>query len=319
MIGRVNQPPPPPTFREAAMIHPTLRQLQVFEAVARHLSFSRAAEELHLSQPGVSMQVKQLDEMAGLPLFEQIGKKIFLTEAGQVVYQCSQTIAQQVSDLDEALSRLKGLDKGELNISAVSTTKYFAPRLLAAFSQLHPQLKVRLDVGNREKLLTALAQNDVDLVIMGRPPEELDLESRPFMDNPLVIIAPPQHPLAQEQHIPPARLEGETFIMREPGSGTRAATERFFAEHDAKLTAGMEMNSNVAIQQAVESGLGLGLVSRHTLGRELSLGLLVILDVIDTPIQRHWYIVNRPGKRFSSAAQSFIDFMGTDASKALVG
>lgn len=162
--------------------------------MARHLSFSRAALELHLSQPGVSMQVKQLDELLGLPLVEQIGKKIDLTEAGEMVYQCSQKIAQEIAGLDEALARLKGLDSGELKISAVSTTKYFAPRLLAAFSQRHPHLKVRLDVGNREKLLAALANNDVDLVIMGRPPEGLDLEAHPFMENPLVIIAPPGIP-----------------------------------------------------------------------------------------------------------------------------
>jgi len=299
------------------MIHPTLRQLQVFEAVARHRSFSRAAEELHLSQPGVSMQVKQLDEMAGLPLIEQVGKKIYLTEAGEVVYQCCQHVAQQISELDETLARMKGLDKGELKISAVSTTKYFAPRLLAAFSQRHPQLKVRLDVGNREKLLTALAHNDVDLVIMGKPPADLDLEAHAFMDNPLVIIAPPHHPLARKKRIPATALEGETFIMREPGSGTRAATERFFAEHQATLTPGMEMNSNIAIQRAVEAGLGLGLVSRHTLDMELKLKRLVVLDVEDTPILRHWYIVHRPGKRFSSAARSFIDFMRTDAGKAL--
>jgi len=299
------------------MIHPTLRQLQVFEAVARNRSFSRAAEELHLSQPGVSMQVKQLDEMAGMPLIEQIGKKIFLTEAGEAIYKCCQNVAQNIAELDESLARMKGLDKGELKISAVSTTKYFAPRLLAAFSQRHPHLKVRLDVGNREKLLSALALNDVDLVIMGKPPADLDLEAHAFMDNPLVIIAPPNHPLTKKKKITASQLEGETFIMREPGSGTRAATERYFAEHKTTLTPGMEMNSNIAIQRAVEAGLGLGLVSRHTLDMELKLNRLVVLNVEDTPIMRHWYMVHRPGKRFSAAAQSFIDFMRTDASKAL--
>jgi DNA-binding transcriptional LysR family regulator len=299
------------------MIHPTLRQLQVFEAVARHLSFSRAAGELHLSQPGVSMQVKQLEEMAGLPLFEHIGKKVFLTDAGQEVYRTCHNVAQQITDLDDTLDRLKGLGAGDLKIAAVSTAKYFAPRLLAAYGQQHPHVKVRLDVGNREKLLAALAKNETDLVIMGQPPEGLDLEAHAFMDNPLVIIAPPLHPLVGERNIPPSRLEEETFIMREPGSGTRAATERFFAEHGARLTAGMEMNSNVAIQQAVESGLGLGLVSRHTLGHELSLGLLAILDVVDTPIQRHWYIVNRPGKRFSIAASAFIEFLREGVNEVL--
>jgi DNA-binding transcriptional LysR family regulator len=255
--------------------------------------------------------------MAGLPLIEQVGKKIYLTEAGEVVYQCCQNVALQLSELDDSLSRMKGLDRGELKISAVSTTKYFAPRLLAAFSQRYPRLKVRLDVGNREKLLAALAQNDVDLVIMGKPPEDVALEAHAIMDNPLVVIAPPKHPLAQEKHILPARLEGETFIMREPGSGTRATAERFFAQHDVKLTAGMEMNSNIAIQRAVEAGLGLGLVSRHTLDMELKLGRLVVLDVEGTPILRHWYIVHRPGKRFSNAARSFIDFMRNDAAQAL--
>ncbi len=299
------------------MIHPTLRQLQVFEAVARHRSFSRAAEELHLSQPGVSMQVKQLDEMVGLPLVEQVGKKIYLTEAGEMVYQCARNVAQHITDLDDTLARLKGLDEGELKISAVSTTKYFVPRLLATFSRRHPQLQVRLDVGNREKLLNALIHNDVDLVIMGQPPANLGLAAHAFMANPLVIIAPPHHPLARAKDIPATRLESETFIMREPGSGTRATAERFFMEHHASLTAGMEMNSNVAIQRAVEAGLGLGLVSRHTLDMELKLGRLAILDVEDTPILRHWYIVHRAGKRFSTAAQSFIDFMHSDADRIL--
>ncbi len=291
----------------------TLRQLSVFESVARHLSFTRAAEELFLTQPAVSMQIKQLEENVGLPLFEQLGKKIFLTEAGRELYHYSRVIAQQLAEAEAVLEDLKGVTRGRLDISVASTANYFATRLLAAFVHRYEGISFSLDVTNRETLLRQLESNERDLVIMGKPPEGMDLATEAFMENPLVVIAAPDHPLAKERKIPLARLQEETFVVRERGSGTRIAMERFFAEHHAKLTAGMEMTSNEAIKQAVSAGLGLGIVSIHTLALELQLGCLTVLDVEDFPILRHWYLVHRAGKRLSPVAQAFREFVLSEA------
>lgn len=294
-------------------MHITLRQLKVFAAVARNLSYTRAATELHLSQPAVSMQIKQLEDSLGLPLFEQLGKRIFLTEAGQEVYHYGLSIAQQLEDLETALGRLKGLDQGKLRLAVASTANYFAPTLLGAFCQRFPGITVSLDVTNRESLLRQLAENLVDLVIMGQPPAEMPLDAGAFMDNPLVIVAPPEHPLAGQHAIALKRLEQEVFLVREPGSGTRSAMERFFEKHGVRITTGMEIGSNEAIKQSVQAGLGLGLLSRATLSMELALGRLVILDVAHFPIRRHWYVVHRRGKRLSVVAQAFKDFLLTEA------
>lgn len=291
----------------------TLRQLSVFESVARHLSFTRAAEELFLTQPAVSMQIKQLEENVGLPLFEQLGKKIFLTEAGREFYHYSRVIAQQLAEAEAVLEDLKGVTRGRLDISVASTANYFATRLLAAFVHRYEGISFSLDVTNRETLLRQLESNERDLVIMGKPPEGMGLATEAFMENPLVVIAAPDHPLAKERKIPLARLQEETFVVRERGSGTRIAMERFFAEHHAKLTAGMEMTSNEAIKQAVSAGLGLGIVSIHTLALELQLGCLTVLDVEDFPILRHWYLVHRAGKRLSPVAQAFREFVLSEA------
>ncbi len=291
----------------------TLRQLSVFEAVARHLSFTRAAEELFLTQPAVSMQIKQLEENIGLPLFEQLGKKIYLTEAGREMYHYSRVIAQQLAEAEAVLEELKGVTRGRLDVSVASTANYFATRLLAAFVHRYEGITFSLDVTNRETLLRQLEGNERDLVIMGKPPEGMELVTEAFMENPLVIIAPAGHPLAKERKIPLARLQEETFVVRERGSGTRIAMERFFAEHNVRLTAGMEMTSNEAIKQAVSAGLGLGIVSIHTLALELELGCIAVLDVEAFPIIRHWYVVHRAGKRLSPVAQAFRDFVLTEA------
>lgn len=295
----------------------TLRQLSVFESVARHLSFTRAAEELFLTQPAVSMQIKQLEENVGLPLFEQLGKKIFLTEAGRELYHYSRVIAQQLAEAEAVLEELRGVTRGRLDISVASTANYFATRLLAAFVRRYEGISFSLDVTNRETLLRQLENNERDLVIMGKPPEGMDLATEAFMENPLVVIAAPDHPLAKERKISLARLQEETFVVRERGSGTRIAMERFFAEHHAKLTAGMEMTSNEAIKQAVSAGLGLGIVSIHTLALELQLGCLTVLDVENFPILRHWYLVHRAGKRLSPVAQAFRDFVLSEAAGML--
>lgn len=290
-------------------MHVTLRQLKVFESVAKNEGYTRAAEELHLSQPAVSMQIKQLEENIGLPLFERLGKKIYLTEAGKELYGYSSSISRQLDEVDEIIEGLKGLSRGRLRVSVASTANYFATRLLADFSKLHKGVTIVLDVTNRAGLLTQLVNNETDLVIMGQPPQELDLVTEAFMENALVVIAPPGHALAHKKQIPFERLQEETFVVREQGSGTRIAMERYFAERGARLTTGMEMTSNEAIKQAVAAGLGLGIVSIHTLELELETKRLTILDARAFPILRHWYVVHREGKRLSPVARAFKDFV----------
>ncbi len=299
------------------MLHLTFRQLSVFEAVARHRGFSRAAQELHLTQPAVSMQIKQLEENVGTALFEQLGKKIYLTEAGHELYHYSRVIAQQLTEAEAVLAELKGLKRGKLKISVASTANYFAPQLLATFSQRFPTVTVRLNVTNRQALLVQLANNEMDMAIMGRPPEGLDLVAESFMDNPLVVIAPVHHPLAREKNIALERLEKETFLMREQGSGTRIAMERYFEAHRVAIHTGMEMSSTEAIKQGVQAGLGLGVVSLHTVELELEAKRLKLLDVQGLPIRRHWYIVHRKDKRLSTAAQAFKNFLLDEAVSVL--
>lgn len=287
----------------------TLRQLNIFESVARHLSFTRASKELHLTQPAVSMQIKQLEEEVGLPLFEQVGKKVFLTEAGQEMQRYAASIQATLAEAGQVFDEMRGLERGHLRISVASTANYFVPQLLASYCQRYPNVRVSLDVTNRDRLLDALSANETDLVIMGKPPANMELVAESFMDNPLVAIAPTGHPLAGVRSIPLKRLQEETFLVREKGSGTRSATERFFVEHGLALSSTMEMSSSEAIKQGVEAGLGVGLLSLHTLEMELALKRLVILDVRELPILRKWYIMHRSGKRLSAVARSFKEFV----------
>jgi DNA-binding transcriptional LysR family regulator len=293
-------------------VHLTLRQLKVFEAVARHLNYTRAAEELHLTQPAVSMQVKQLEESLGVALFEQLGKRIHLTEAGTEVLGYARSITQQLDELESVLSRMKGLGGGRLRISVATTANYFIPTLLGSFSRRYPDVTVSLDVTNRETLLRQLTENTVDLVVMGQPPAGADVEAEAFLDNPLVVVAPPDHLLAGRKKIPLATLQEETFLVRELGSGTRMAMERFFNERGMRLKTGMEVGSNEAIKQSVQARLGLGLLSRATIEQELALKRLVVLDIEDFPIMRHWFVVHRKGKRLSAAAEAFKTFLMTE-------
>ena len=299
------------------MLHVTLRQLQVFESAARHLSFSRAAEELHLSQPGVSMQIKQLEGAVGQPLFEQAGKRLFLTEVGREVQRASQAVAQQLADLEGTLHDLAGLKQGAITVGVVSTVSSFAIRLISQFRHLHPEVRITLNVVNREQLLVQLGNNAVDLALMGQPPAGHDLEATPFMENPLVVIAPYNHPMSKQRHISLSRIAEESFVVREPGSGTRGATEAFFQSHGLVLRAAMEMNKNEAIKQAVEAGLGLAVVSRHTVTLELAARRLTTLDVEGFPIRRQWHLVNRQNKHFSLAAKAFAQFVITQAPRSV--
>ena len=295
----------------------TFRQLSVFTSVARHLSFTQAAKELHLSQPAVSMQVKQMEEQVGLPLFEQMGKQTYLTGVGIEMFHYSRAIGQLLTEAEEVINEIKGAHRGRITISVASTANNFVPTLLGTFHESFPDITVSLDVTNRETLLEQLEQNEVDLVVMGQPPKEMDLEAGAFMENPLVVIAPPDHPLAGEKNIPMSRMEDEIFLTRERGSGTRGAIERFFEQHDVRLSTGMEIASNEAIKQSVQAGLGLGLLSKHTLDMELALNKLAILDVEDFPIVRHWYVMHRKGKRLSPVAQAFKQFLLEEANNLL--
>jgi DNA-binding transcriptional LysR family regulator len=288
------------------MKHSTLRQLEVFATIARLGSFTRAAEELFLTQPTISMQIRKLTDAVGVPLFEQVGKKIFLTDAGRELNSTCREIFAQLERFEMFVSDLKGLARGSLRLSVVTTAKYFIPRLLGSFCQLHPGIDVSLKVSNRERILERLAANEDDLYILGQPPEELDAQAEPFLQNPLVVLAPAGHPLAGKKKISLARLAKEPFLLREPGSGTRGATERLFAAHGLKLNIRMELGSNEAIKQAIVGGLGVSVLSRHTLVMDAPARQIAILDVEGFPIERDWYVVYPSGKQLSVVARAFL-------------
>lgn len=291
------------------MKNATFRQLKTFEAVARLLNYTRAAEELHLSQPAISMQIKQIEEHAGIALFEQIGKKTFLTQAGENVRRLSLAMLSQVKDCEDSLASLRGATGGHLELTVVSTAKYFAPQLLSAFSKPHAGVTIKLSVNNREQVIQQLMENRVDLAIMGRPPRGLNAIASAFAKHPHGIIAPPDHPMAKKKRINLKLLAGENFLIRESGSGTRTSMERVFTDHHVKLASSMELASNETIKQAVMAGLGLSYLSLHTVGLELAAGKLVRLDVIGTPVVREWFVIQRKGKILSPLAERFREFL----------
>ena len=286
------------------MQHVTLKQLRIFETAARHLHFGRAAREMHLTQPAVSIQLKQLEAHVGLPLFEQMGRNMHLTRAGEELLRHSRIVLQQLREAGAALDALKGTG-GELHIAVTSTAKYFAPKVLAEFRRRHPEVKVRLAVSNREAVVRELAENTADLVLMGRAPRGLDTEAHAFARHPLAIIAAPEHPLAHRRRIALAQLSGDTFLIRERGSGTRTAMERFFAEHGFEPAETIEMSSNETIKQAVMAGMGVSFLSLHTVGLELATRRLAVLRMTGTPVMREWFVIHRERKRLSPAAAAF--------------
>lgn len=290
-------------------MHVSLRQLSIFEAVARHLSYTRAAEELHLTQPAVFTQVKQLEESVGLPLLERIGKRIHLTDAGREVLVTSRETIKGLDRLEMRLAEMQGLKRGRLRVAMVTTAKYLIPRLLGEFCVKYPGIEASLTVTNREKLLARIAADEDDLSILGAPPDGMDVVATPIAANPLVVIARNDHPLAGRKKIPLARLAEEPFVAREPGSGTRLATERFFAEHGLSLKVRMELGSNEAIKQALAGGLGVSVLSLHTLTLEGAGGLLQPLDVKGFPLQRKWYVAYPSGKHLSAVAETFIEYL----------
>jgi DNA-binding transcriptional LysR family regulator len=287
------------------MRYSTLRQLEVFSAIARLGSFTRAAEELFLTQPTLSMQIKKLTDAVGVPLFQQAGKKIHLTDTGRELQRTCREVFASLGRFEMYVADLKGLDTGSLRIAVVTTAKYFIPRLLGSFCQLHPGIEVSLKVSNRERTLKRLADNEDDLYILGQPPEDLDAVAEPFLPNPLVVLAPAAHPLAGLERISLARLAQEPFLLREPGSGTRMAIERLFAEQGLRPRVRMELGSNEAIKQAIVGGLGVSVLSEHTLVMDAPAGQIAVLDVEGFPIQRHWYLVYPAGKQLSVVARAF--------------
>jgi LysR family transcriptional regulator, low CO2-responsive transcriptional regulator len=299
------------------MKNATLRQLKVFESVARNLSFSRAAEELHLTQPAVSTQVRKLEEHAGLPLFEQMGKKIHLTAAGAQMVQSSRAIIQQFQEAEQAMTQFKGVSGGRLNVTVISAGDYFFPRLLVEFARRHEGVTLNFGVCNREELLTQLEENVTDLAIMVRPPSDADTVAEPFAPHPYVIVAPPGHPLAGKKRIPVSRIASEPFIVREKGSDTWHSMEEAFGAHLRELNIAMEIKSTETIKQAVMAGMGLSFLSAHTISRELNAGSLTVLNVQGFPLMLNWYVVHRRSKRLPPVAQAFKVFLMKDGAALL--
>jgi len=297
----------------------TPRQLRIFDAVARHLNYSRAAEELHLTQPTVSMQIKQIESFASQPLLEQLGKKIFLTEAGHALLRHARAVLLEMEEAQQSLSALQGVNQGTLNITLISTAKYFAPRFIAQFCARYPGVKHKLAVNNRAKMLQRLLDNEIDLAIMGHPPQGLGLVAEPFASNPHAIIACPDHPLTRKHRIPLTALSKENFLVREPGSGTRALMERVFRDHGMSVNATMEISSDETIKQAAMAGMGIGFLSLHTVELELQTKRLVMLDVAEMPVMRKWYIVHGKDKRLSPVARAFREFLLARAASASAG
>jgi LysR family transcriptional regulator, low CO2-responsive transcriptional regulator len=285
----------------------TLHQLKVFEAAARHGSFTRAAEELFLTQPTVSMQIKQLTKSVGLPLFEQVGKRLYLTEAGRELFATCSQIFETIAQFEMKVADLKGVKQGQLRLAVITTAKYFIPRLLGQFCQLYPGIDISLQVTNHEGILDRMTRNMDDLYIMSQVPDHLDVNFQPFLENPLAVLAPINHPLVGEKNVPIQRLANEPFIMREPGSGTRRAVQKLLDEHGVSVKVKLELGSNEAIKQAIAGGLGISVLSRHTLLPDA--GDLAVLDVEYFPIKRNWYMVYPNGKQLSIVARAYYDYL----------
>jgi DNA-binding transcriptional LysR family regulator len=289
--------------------HGTLPQLSVFEAVARLGSFSRAAEELYMAQPTVSVQIKKLAESVGLPLFEQVGRKIHLTDAGRLLYAGCEEMFAALSRVEDSFADLRGMKSGRLRLAVSTTGKYFAPRMLAAFVQKHPGVEVALQIHNRQTLIERLSRNADDLYIFANPPQDIDVVTEMILPNPMVAYARADHPLARERRIPFARFAAEPFLIREPGSGTRMIAQELFDRHGVKPNIRMELGSNEAIKQAILAGLGVSIMSRYTLGLDVENDRLATLDVKGLPIEGHWYFVYPVGKQPTLVAQSFMEFV----------
>jgi DNA-binding transcriptional LysR family regulator len=296
----------------------TLHQLRIFLTVARHRSYSRAAEELTLSQPAVSIQIRELERAIGTPLFERAGRNILLTDAGEALLPYAQRIHQLLDDTKMVMEELQGLKRGRITLAAVSTAgAYVLPPILGLFRKAHPGIAISLEVTNRSTVHRRLLHNEVDLVLMGRPPEGIPHMAEPFLPEELVVIAAPSHPLARVRRIPVERLVREVFIQREVGSGTRLAVEEFFRQQNADVQSSFELGDNSAVKEAVAAGLGVAVLHRRAVQLDVALKRLVILNVHGFPLKRQWHVVHRKEKQLSQAASAFKAFVLTSAEAVL--
>ncbi len=296
------------------MIQTTLHQLKVFETVARNGSFTRAAEELFITQPTVSSQVKQLTKAVGLPLFEQIGKSLYLTEAGKELVTTCQDVFERLDNFEMKVADLKGTKQGQLKLAVITTAKYFIPRLLGSFCQIYPGIDIALKVTNHQEIKQRMLNNEDDLYVVSNPPEEIDLKSQPFLENPLVVVANHQHRLSKQKNIDITKLNSEPFIMREKGSGTRDAVLSLFKQNNVSVKVKLELGSNEAIKQAIAGGLGISVLSKHCLVSESQFSELTVLDIQHFPIERRWYVASLAEKKLSIIAQTFLDYLLEESS-----
>lgn len=297
------------------MIQATLHQLRVFQTVASHGSFTKAAEELFITQPTVSAQVKQLGQTIGMPLFEQIGKQLYLTDVGRELLVTCQEVFEQLDRFEMIVADIKGTKQGRLRLAVVTTATYFVPRMLGHFCQQYPGVDISLEVTNHQNITRRMLENQDDLYILSQPPEDIGLHNEPLMDNPLVVVANKHHPLAGETNIPIKRLNNEAFIMREHGSGTRQAVQKLLAKHKVIVRVRLELGSNEAIKQAIAGGLGISVLSKHTLYCKSSEWELTTLDVQGFPIKQQWYVSHLAGKQLSVVAQTFLEYLHQHSKK----
>ncbi len=297
--------------------HGTLPQMRVFEASVRLGNFTRAAQELHMAQPTASVQIKKLTETIGLPLFEQVGKHVYLTDAGQRLYAGCNEIFRAFSTLEETLNGLRAMENGHLRLAVCSTGKYFAPRILGAFIQRYPKVQASLEIHNRDALIERFAHNADDLYIFGSPLARDDIVTQALLPNPLVVFARDDHTLASARHISFERIAQEPFLMRETGSGTRFLATQVFERNGFTPKLSLELSTDEAIKEAILAGLGVAIMSRFTLGLESGPSRLICLDVDGFPLEYHWYFAYPVGKQLSATARAFMDFSRIEA-KALV-
>ena len=297
--------------------HGTLPQLRLFEAIARLGSFARAAQELHMAQPTASVQIKKLSGTVGIPLFEQVGKRVYLTDAGRRLYESCQDVFCAFMTLEESLAGMRGLESGRLRLAVSTTGMCFAPRLVGAFVGLHPGVETSIQAHNRQTLVEKLARNEDDLYLFADAPELEDVVTQELLPNPLVVLARDDHPLAPERNIPFARLAREPFLIREEGSGARRIAMRLFGEHGVTPRIRMELSTNEAIKEAILAGLGVAIMSRFTFGLDPESSRYLCLDVEGFPLENHWYFAYPRGKQPSPIARAFLDFARAEA-KALV-
>jgi LysR family transcriptional regulator for metE and metH len=295
----------------------TLKQLRAMNAVVRTGTISGAAKELNVTPPAISMQMRLLEETVGLPVVERMGSGLRPTDAGAIVLDAVHSCESALTACGEALEEMKGIGGGRVTVGVVSTAKYFAPRALAAFTKTHPKVEMRLSVGNRRETIDSIKGNEVDFAVMGRPPQEFEVDQVIIGDHPHVIVAPPDHPMAMRKKISFATVAGETFLLREDGSGTRALMQRLFAKVGHNPNTGMEIGSNETIKQAVMAGLGIALLSAHTVGPEVSEKRLVILDVDGLPVIRQWFVVKRKERVLMPASQALWDFLAVSGADFL--